>query len=112
MVDEKKYVDINDERLWNILFDEACVEGMQAERILKYLENIAIEKQGIIKDTIEHITAKLRDKQQELRDARHKLSIAMFTDEKAYDKARILTQKELSIHDAIEIVKEEGKIYE
>lgn len=112
MVCVKKYVDINDERLWDILFEEACVEGAQAERILKHLSNIAIESKGIINYTIENILEKLRDKQQELRDERHKLSIAMYTDEKAYDKARILTQKELSIHDAIEIVKEEGKIYE
>ena len=35
-----RLVDIDDERFWDILFDEACVEGSQAERIKKELENI------------------------------------------------------------------------
>ncbi len=35
-----RLVDIDDERLWDILFNEACVEGQQAERIDKELENI------------------------------------------------------------------------
>lgn len=35
-----RLIDIDDERLWDILFDEACVEGDQAERIKNELENI------------------------------------------------------------------------
>lgn len=35
-----RFVDIDDERFWDILFDEACVEGSQAERIEKELEKI------------------------------------------------------------------------
>ena len=33
-------ISIDDERLWDILFEEACVEGQQAERIHKRLEEI------------------------------------------------------------------------
>lgn len=35
-----KLIDIDDERFWDILFDEACVEGKQAERIKNELEKI------------------------------------------------------------------------
>ena len=35
-----RLIDINDERFWDILFDEACVEGNQAERIKTELEKI------------------------------------------------------------------------
>lgn len=33
-------INIDDERLWKILFDEACVEGKQAERIYAELRKI------------------------------------------------------------------------
>ena len=33
-------IDINDERFWDILFEEACVEGPQANRIKKRLMEI------------------------------------------------------------------------
>lgn len=36
-----KLISIDDERLWSILFDEACIEGQQADRIYKALEEIA-----------------------------------------------------------------------
>ena len=36
-------INIKDERFWKILFDEACVEGNQAERIEKELEQITVE---------------------------------------------------------------------
>ena len=36
-------VNIKDERFWQILFDEACVEGQQAERIEKELKKITVE---------------------------------------------------------------------
>lgn len=35
-----RLIDIDDERFWDILFDEACVEGNQAERIKNELEKI------------------------------------------------------------------------
>ena len=45
-----RLVDIDDERFWNILFDEACVEGLQAEWIKEKLEEIvAFNKDEVIK---------------------------------------------------------------
>ena len=35
-----RLINIDDERFWDILFDEACVEGKQAERIKPELEKI------------------------------------------------------------------------
>ena len=35
-----RLIDIDDERFWDVLFDEACVEGKQAERIKNELEKI------------------------------------------------------------------------
>ena len=35
-----RFIDIDDERFWDILFEEACVEGKQAERIKTELEKI------------------------------------------------------------------------
>lgn len=35
-----RLIDIDDERFWDILFDEACVEGKQAERIKTELKKI------------------------------------------------------------------------
>lgn len=37
-----RLIDIDDERFWDILFDEACVEGKQAERIKTELEKIVV----------------------------------------------------------------------
>lgn len=36
-------INIKDERFWDILFHEACVEGEQARRIEKKLEQITVE---------------------------------------------------------------------
>lgn len=38
--DNDRMINIDDEHLWKILFEEACVEGQQAERIHKRLEEI------------------------------------------------------------------------
>lgn len=35
-----RLIDIDDARFWGVLFDEACVEGKQAERIKNELEKI------------------------------------------------------------------------
>ncbi|MBC5688144.1 hypothetical protein H8S37_04245 [Mediterraneibacter sp. NSJ-55] len=49
-----KLINIDDERLWNILHDEACVEGQQADRIYKALEDIAksvaFDKEKVIEE--------------------------------------------------------------
>lgn len=43
-------VNIKDERFWQILFDEACVEGQQAERIEKELKKITVEPAADVPD--------------------------------------------------------------
>ena len=48
-----RFVDIDDERLWDILFNEACVEGSQAERIEKELEKIISKREEKIMMLIE-----------------------------------------------------------
>ena len=40
--DKREFIDIQDERLWDILFEEACVEGEQADRIERRLREICI----------------------------------------------------------------------
>lgn len=40
----KGLIDFEDERLWNILYEEACVEGAQAERISKRLKEICVSR--------------------------------------------------------------------
>ena len=35
-----RLIDIDDERFWDVLFEEACVEGKQAERIKTELDKI------------------------------------------------------------------------
>lgn len=37
-----RLIDIDDERFWDVLFDEACVEGNQAKRIKNKLEKIVV----------------------------------------------------------------------
>jgi hypothetical protein len=39
--DMARLVDIDNDKFWDILFDEACVEGNQAKRIEKELDKIA-----------------------------------------------------------------------
>lgn len=41
------FINIDDEKFWNILFDEACVEGNQAERIEKELNKISINNNEV-----------------------------------------------------------------
>ena len=46
-----KLIDIDDERFWDILFDEACVDGNQAERIKNELEKIvAFDTEKVIEE--------------------------------------------------------------
>ena len=53
------YISIKDDRFWEILFDEACVEGKQAERIQKELEKIAVDEKEIIRKPMERIIERL-----------------------------------------------------
>ena len=46
-----KLIDIDDERFWDILFDEACVEGNQAERIKTELDKIvAFDTEKVVEE--------------------------------------------------------------
>ena len=63
----------------------------------------ALEKMAGIERALE----RLEEKETELRKARHNLSFEMYTSLKAYEKAKVLTQKEITLHEAIEIIKEE-----
>ena len=56
---------------------------------------------------IDRVLERLEEKETELRKARHNLSFEMYTNPKAHEKAKVLTQKEITLHEAIEIVKEE-----
>jgi len=40
-------IDTNDERFWDILFNEACVEGRKAVNIERELKEIAISEESI-----------------------------------------------------------------
>lgn len=58
---EIKYININDDRFWQILFDEACVEGKQAERIQNELEQIAVDEKEIIRKPMQDIVEILEE---------------------------------------------------
>ena len=57
----EKLININNDNFWQILFDEACVEGKQAERIEKELEKISIAEQEIRNKAIEEFAERLKD---------------------------------------------------
>lgn len=42
-----RYIDIDNEKFWDILFDEACVEGNQAKRIEIELKSIVVDEKEI-----------------------------------------------------------------
>lgn len=46
-----RLVDIDDERFWDILFDEACVEGSQAKRIEVGLDKIQVHNKETDNET-------------------------------------------------------------
>ncbi len=45
-----RYVDIDNEAFWDILFDEACIEGKQAERIEAKLQSLVVSVNKIRND--------------------------------------------------------------
>lgn len=85
-----KLISIDDERLWSILFDEACIEGQQADRIYKALEEIAqpaFDKEKVIEEL------------HKMKDVPHDDSVAEIISTKIWNKA---------IQKAIEIVEKGG----
>jgi len=50
-----KLVDISSDEFWQILFDEACVEGRQAERIETELNNVGVDENEIRNKVIDEV---------------------------------------------------------
>lgn len=107
---EIKYININDDRFWQILFDEACVEGKQAERIQNELEQIAVDEKEIIRKPMQEIVERLEEFKTD------------FIGERFYEKhcEKIVDEQacvgrncfDCSLSKAIEIVKEVGGMNE
>lgn len=56
-----RLINIDDERFWDILFDEACVEGNQAKRIESELEKIVAFDTEKVVEQLEEKTDFLKD---------------------------------------------------
>lgn len=54
-------IDISNEKFWDILFDEACVEGQQAERIEAVLKTISTTEAELEDAAIAAVRAKAID---------------------------------------------------
>lgn len=54
-----RLVDIKSEKFWDVLFDEACVEGSQAERIENDLNKISVSEQEIRNKAIDEFAEKI-----------------------------------------------------
>ena len=57
---------------------------------------------------MQNIVERLEEEHMALFSAKQEISFAMYRDKSIAEKARVLQEKQLSIHQAIEIVKEEG----
>ena len=55
-----RLVDIKSEKFWDVLFDEACVEGSQAERIENDLNKIAVSEQEIRNKAVDEFAERLK----------------------------------------------------
>ena len=47
-----RYVDIDNEEFWDILFEEACVEGSQLDRIEERLKSLVLSESEICDKTL------------------------------------------------------------
>ena len=99
------YISIKDDRLWQILFDEACVEGKQAERIQKELEKIAVDEREIIRKPFERVVERLEERKD------HIMKEFVLTDKAKEVKSDSLNRIN-ELDGTIEIVKEECGISE
>lgn len=57
-----KLVDIKSEEFWQVLFDEACVEGRQAERIENELDKISVDEKEIRAKAIDEFAEKMKER--------------------------------------------------
>ena len=99
------YINIKDDRFWQILFDEACVEGKQAERIQKELEQIAVDEREIIRKPFERVVERLEERKD------HIMKEFVLTDKAKEVKSDSLNRIN-ELDGTIEIVKEECGISE
>ncbi len=93
-------IDIDDERFWDIIFDEACVEGNKAERIKNELENI------VAFDT-EKVVEELEEKTDFLKDCTKYGNKDSEQQEKSYSTMMMYEIADL-VEDLIDIVKKGG----
>ena len=56
-----KLVDIKTDKFWEVLFDEACVEGSQADRIENELSKISVSEQEIRNKAIDETVKRFKD---------------------------------------------------
>lgn len=59
---EIKYVNIDDNDFWQILFEEAYIEGQQSVRIRDALKNISTSEKEIIRKPMERIVKRIKEK--------------------------------------------------
>lgn len=95
-----RLIDIDDERFWDVLFDEACVEGNQAERIKTELEKI------VAFDT-EKVVEQLEEKTDFLKDCTKYGNKDAEQREKSYSTMMMYEIADL-VEDLIDIVKKGG----
>ena len=56
----EELIDISNEKFWDILFDEACVEGQQAKRIETALKQIATTEAEIRASAIDEFANRIK----------------------------------------------------
>ena len=95
-----RLIDIDDERFWDVLFDEACVEGNQAERIKTELEKI------LAFDT-EKVVEQLEEKTDFLKDCTKYGNKDAEQQEKSYSTMMMYEVADL-VEELIDIVKKGG----
>lgn len=95
-----RLIDIDNEKFWDILFDEACVEGNQAERIKTELEKI------VDFDT-EKVVEQLEEKTDFLKDCTKYGNKDAEQQEKSYSTMMMYEIADL-VEDLIDIVKKGG----
>lgn len=95
-----RLIDIDDERFWDVLFEEACVEGKQAERIKTELDKI------VAFDT-EKVVEQLEEKTDFLKDCTKYGNKDAEQQEKSYSTMMMYEIADL-VEDLIDIVKKGG----
>lgn len=64
-----RLIDIDDEKFWDVLFDEACVEGNQAERIKNELNKISVDEKEIRDKAFDDFVERLKEEYKPIEDS-------------------------------------------